>query len=199
MKTALKRLLPGQATARRRVAAQVPRVLAVAAGAALCVSGCGASIQAIYEGDVRFERCMAMDARAEVAANLRRTCWMEWISFYTYGQTRDRVVHAQLRIQQLQDGRAPRGGLRVDPSPAGTGRDGAGNPSPQPQLGKSSSDLTDGARVQACQHDCHTVHLECLAACDDHRGTSRHASSHANGSCAPGCEAGLRSCHDFCR
>jgi hypothetical protein len=63
--------------------------------------GCGASLQAVYEGDVRFEHCMALDAEPGVKVIIRRACWVEWVAFYTYGQTRDRVAYAQLRAQQL--------------------------------------------------------------------------------------------------
>ena len=66
--------------------------------------GCGASLNAVYEGDVRFEHCMALDAQPEVRPAIRRACWSEGIQCYTYGQTRDRVVHAQLRIRQLAGG-----------------------------------------------------------------------------------------------
>ena len=77
--------------------------LACAAAAASCVGAlsCGASIQALYEGDVRFEHCMALDARPDVKPTIRRTCWEEWVQFYTYGQTRDRIDYARLRESQL--------------------------------------------------------------------------------------------------
>ena len=55
---------------------------------------CGASLQAVYEGDVRFEHCMALDAQPEVKPTIRRTCWEEWRKFYTFGQTRDRTEYA---------------------------------------------------------------------------------------------------------
>jgi hypothetical protein len=62
---------------------------------------CGASIQAVYEGDVRFEHCMALDAQPEIKPTLRRACWDEWRKFYTFGQTRDRIEYASLRDRQL--------------------------------------------------------------------------------------------------
>ena len=65
------------------------------------LSGCGASIQSLYEGDVRFEHCMALDAEPGVKAVFRRACWTEWLTFYTYGQTRDRVTFARKRVKQL--------------------------------------------------------------------------------------------------
>src|SRR5262245_7047565 len=71
---------------------------------ALAISGalsCGTSIQAVYEGDVRFEHCMALDSRPDVKPTLRRACWEEWQKFYTFGQTRDRVEWAHMREKQL--------------------------------------------------------------------------------------------------
>lgn len=64
-------------------------------------SACGASIQAVYEGDVRFEHCMALDSRQDVKPTLRNACWEEWIKFYTFGQTLDRVEYAKRRQKQL--------------------------------------------------------------------------------------------------
>src|SRR5689334_16899264 len=81
-------------------AGRIRHVLAAAIGGAMAVS-CGASIQAVYEGDVRFEHCMALDTRPDVKPTLRRGCWEEWTKFYTFGQTRDRIDYARLRIQQL--------------------------------------------------------------------------------------------------
>ncbi|WP_437295046.1 hypothetical protein [Sorangium sp. So ce426] len=69
--------------------------------AAASVTACGASINAVYEGDVRFEHCMALDSLADVKPTLRRACWDEWLQFCTFGQTRDRVEYATLRARQL--------------------------------------------------------------------------------------------------
>jgi len=84
----------------RRVRGLLAATLAVtvAGGSAL---SCGASIRSVYEGDVRFEHCMALDASADVKPTLRRGCWEEWVSFYTFGQTRDRIDYARARQQQL--------------------------------------------------------------------------------------------------
>lgn len=62
---------------------------------------CGASIQAVYEGDVRFEHCMAIDSSPDVKPALPAACWDEWLKFYTFGQTRDRIEHARTRVKQL--------------------------------------------------------------------------------------------------
>ena len=68
---------------------------------ALLTTGCGANIQAVYEGDVRFEHCMALDLQPEVRAQIQRECWNEWLTHYTYGQTRDRISHASERLDRL--------------------------------------------------------------------------------------------------
>jgi hypothetical protein len=81
----------------RRVAGLV--LAGLVAGAAAV--GCGASIHAVYEGDVRFEHCMALDSRSDVKPTLRGACWGEWLRYYTFGQTRDRVEYARARARQL--------------------------------------------------------------------------------------------------
>ncbi|MEM9692567.1 MAG: hypothetical protein AAGA56_08485 [Myxococcota bacterium] len=72
-------------------------------GAVLLVAGtgCGASMDSVFEGDMRFERCMALDVRPEASKDDRRGCWTEWLAGYSYGQTQDRTRHAQQRITQL--------------------------------------------------------------------------------------------------
>jgi hypothetical protein len=77
------------------------RLLALLGVACAGAVGCGASINAVYEGDVRFEHCMALDSVPNVKPTIRRACWEEWIKFYTFGQTRDRVDYAMLRRTQL--------------------------------------------------------------------------------------------------
>jgi hypothetical protein len=74
---------------------------AFAAASLITALSCGASIRAVYEGDVRFEHCMSLDAYADVKPTLRRACWEEWLKFYTFGQTRDRIDYARQRQQQL--------------------------------------------------------------------------------------------------
>jgi hypothetical protein len=80
---------------------RTPRHLLAALLAAASTLSCGASIRAIYESDVRFEHCMALDASSDVKPTLRRSCWDEWTRFYTFGQTRDRIDYAHLREKQL--------------------------------------------------------------------------------------------------
>jgi hypothetical protein len=68
----------------------------VAAGAAAC----GPSFQAVYEGDVHFEHCYATDQR-NVAPDVKKECWRDWLRGYTYGQSNDRVEYAATRFSQL--------------------------------------------------------------------------------------------------
>jgi hypothetical protein len=114
------------------------------------VTACGASIQAVYEGDVRFEHCMALDSRPDTKPTLLSACWEEWVKFYTFGQTRDRVEYAKLRQKQLstssdfdegewaaQNTRAavPEPTSVLEPPPMTLASDGGGAPPPPEDAG----------------------------------------------------------------
>jgi hypothetical protein len=106
----------GQLVARPGLAASLPALLSCILVACAPLA-CGASIQSVYESNVRFEHCMALDAEPGVKAAIRRACWTEWLTFYTYGQTRDRVIHAQRRSQQLGVSGGPAAGGPVSGGP----------------------------------------------------------------------------------
>jgi len=76
-------------------------MVVISLSAGLVTTACGANMQAVYEGDVRFEHCMALDLQPDVRTELRRECWSEWLDHYTYGQTRDRISHAAARRGQF--------------------------------------------------------------------------------------------------
>jgi hypothetical protein len=79
------------------------RTAAIVGAAALALlTACGASVSAVYEGDVRFERCMSLDWAPNVDPVLRRGCWEEWERYYTLGQNRDRIEYARAQLQKLQ-------------------------------------------------------------------------------------------------
>jgi hypothetical protein len=61
------------------------------------LASCGPSFQAIYEGDLRFEHCYAVDESASVPLQQKEECWRDWTKNYTYGQTRDRIEYAVSR------------------------------------------------------------------------------------------------------
>ena len=167
-----------------RAARMVRRLVAAVFAGALAAGGalsCGASIRSVYEGDVRFEHCMALDARADVKPVVRRSCWEEWVSFYTFGQTRDRIDYAHAREQQLDhasnvdegDAHAPKlaaiAAVAPDPTSA---------IAPPPSMAVTAdAGAPDGAA---------------------HEGEGdEHTTAHAR--CAAGCQQGLEACHQGCK
>jgi hypothetical protein len=75
--------------------------IVVGAGAAAAAAvACGPSFQAVYEGDVRFEHCYALD-QGPASPDVKKDCWRSWLHDDTYGQSRDRVEYAGLRFSEL--------------------------------------------------------------------------------------------------
>ncbi len=58
---------------------------------------CGPSFQAVYDGNVRFEHCYALEENPQTAMPEKAACWQDWSKNYTFGQTRDRVHYATSR------------------------------------------------------------------------------------------------------
>ncbi len=58
----------------------------------------------IYEGNVRFEHCYRLDLDPSIAPSHRRACWQDWLARHTYGQSSDRLTHAQQRQEALNRG-----------------------------------------------------------------------------------------------
>jgi hypothetical protein len=54
----------------------------------------------VYECDVRFEHCYALDQSA-VQPDAKKDCWRDWLHGYTYGQSRDRIEFAATRFSEL--------------------------------------------------------------------------------------------------
>lgn len=73
----------------------------VAAPAILFFAGCGPSYQTLYEGDAHFERCYALDERADVGIDPKSGCWSDYVEHHAYGQTRDRIRYAGMRARAL--------------------------------------------------------------------------------------------------
>lgn len=69
-----------------------------AAGAA-----CSPSYQAVYEGNVRFEHCYALEENPQKTMPEKARCWRDWSERYTFGQTRDRVQYAISRYVALSE------------------------------------------------------------------------------------------------
>lgn len=70
-------------------------------GLAAAALHCGPSFQAVYEGDVQFEHCYALDETTNTAMKDKAECWRDWLAHYTYGMTRDRVEYAVTRHYAL--------------------------------------------------------------------------------------------------
>jgi hypothetical protein len=74
--------------------------LIVALVGAFGAVSCGPSFQAVYECDVRFEHCYALD-QGSAPVELKKQCWREWLHGYTYGQSGDRIEYAAARFSEL--------------------------------------------------------------------------------------------------
>jgi hypothetical protein len=66
-----------------------------------CLSACGPSFHAIYEGNARFEHCYALEENPQASMTGKAACWRDWSERYTYGQTRDRIHYATARYVAL--------------------------------------------------------------------------------------------------
>jgi hypothetical protein len=81
-------------------------LLALALFAGLVTTGlggataCGPSFQAVYECDVGFEHCYALE-EGTASTDAMKECWRGWLHSYTYGQPRDRVEYAATRLSEL--------------------------------------------------------------------------------------------------
>jgi hypothetical protein len=149
--------------------------------------GCGASTRAVYEGDVRFEHCMALDAQPTIKPSIRRQCWLEWIAHYTYGQTRDRVVHAQLRISELGDRSdfvlyEPKA-KAANPPPPLAAPEPTSALAPPPMMASGSETAPPSRDV--CAGECRSLHEECTAECTTFK-------------CRRACSADFRACLRRC-
>jgi hypothetical protein len=145
---------------------------------------CGPSFQAVYECDVRFEHCYALD-EGPASPDAKKECWASWLHGYTYGQPSDRVEYAGTRFSQLslgptlpneesREARPPRHPLTVAPLPTSAF-------APPPKLAASATvvaasplhppgpELASRAPAQDCSDACSQRWTACREGCD---GTS---------------------------
>lgn len=154
-------------------------------------SACGAGLGAVYEGDVRFEHCMALDQNPNTKPMVRRACWDEWTKFYAFGQTRDRIDYAKLRVRQLSGSsnfdegdlgfeRQPKGAVPeptsvLAPPPmtlsqvqdAGSGSS-PDNPGDDEDAGAADADTRALPPGTECTDACASTWKACLRACATH-------------------------------
>lgn len=174
-------------------------VLAVLIGGSAL--SCGASIRSVYEGDVRFEHCMALDARPDVKPAQRRACWDEWASFYTFGQTRDRIDYARGREQQLtgdvDDADASGPKVAALTAPPATAPDPTSAIAPPPMMLAAADAGAPDAGIHAEETDERTAaHARCLGDCQQGAGTCRLGCK--GPACERACSARLLRCSARC-
>jgi hypothetical protein len=173
--------------------------LLIAAACAAGAAACGASINAVYEGDVRFEHCMALEQIPDGKPTTQKSCWDEWVKYYTYGQTRDRVSYARMRQKQLStesdfsdpSWSPPPEAQRVVPEPTSV-------LAPPPMLiadaGASSDAAADaGAASQPAPEP---PAAACASRCGDAWSTCGKACT--NSACEKQCERKYRGCMKKC-
>ncbi len=170
------------------------RHLAAATFIVASIASCGASIRAVYEGDVRFEHCMALDARPDVKPTIRRTCWDEWVSFYTFGQTRDRIDYAHLRAKQLG---AASNFEEADPpsTPAAVAPDPTSAIAPPPMMVASDAGAPDASAADEADERA-VAHARCTSACQ--QGLDACQRGCKGPACEKACAARLGRCTARC-
>lgn len=168
---------------------------------AVTVAGCGPSFQAVYECDVRFEHCYAVDLGGG-SVDAKKDCWREWLHDYTYGQSSDRVEYAATRFSELSldptlptldtGSRPKRARSAAAPMPTSAF-------APPPNLAESSKAASDppppaaepvaavaGARApgEECTAQCTQSWTSCRQGCKD---GACNGCDHAYRACVPAC------------
>jgi hypothetical protein len=163
------------------------RTIVLAFAAVAAASGCGPSVQSIYEGSVRFEHCYRLDLEQDVATTHRQACWTTWLDRYTYGQSRDRLEYARRRVRAFATGDVDRPVLRVgqtqaedtrqfylvvpaptsvhaSPPPIATRTHVIDEPAPTTPAGGVTSEKA--APAEDCATACRSAFSSCNQACD---------------------------------
>jgi hypothetical protein len=168
------------------------KALGALAFCAPVAAACGPSFQAVYECDVHFEHCYAVDM-SEVPSDAKRQCWREWLAGYTYGQARDRVEHAKTRVAELApDALASSvdAGVGVAATVAAPTPTSAFAPPPGVSddrgISREGTTADAGGAVPgaACSDACSTRLKACRSNCN---GASCAACDHAYRTCMPPC------------
>jgi hypothetical protein len=160
-------------------------------------AGCGPSFQATYECDVRFEHCYALDETV-ASADVKRQCWHEWLSSYTFGQSRDRIEFATSRVQSFQN---PPGSPDDDPPPAPTRAVAAPLPTnafaPPPPVASAETMAvaSSSAPAMARPPPARAPGAECAERCEQ-RWTACHET--CRGATCPHCDRTYRACLPVC-
>ena len=174
----------------------IPVALALPLSAVGWVSGCGPSVQSIYEGTVRFEHCYRLDLDVDISASHRLACWREWLRVYTYGQVRDRIEYARQRIAALEEGDKSRPTLNVmagrrpeerswylsepaptsahaPPPPMWKPESPSGGPPPPPPASAEAKPKPAEAPRDGCTAECRNEYSTCNEACAGDAGAEK--------------------------
>lgn len=173
-------------------------------------TACGPSFQAVYECDVRFEHCYALDW-SSAPPDTMKECWRGWLHGYTYGQSRDRVEFAATRLSELSldptlpsvdtpstvrrrhdlEAPLPTSAFVAPPNVADGHGDGAASSQPSSAVAGSTPPRVVAASAPVPQ----APGEQCTGACADRWNGCRKAC--ADGACDT-CDRGYRSCVPGC-
>ena len=174
-------------------------------------SACGAGLGAVYEGDVRFEHCMALDQNPNTKPTVRRACWDEWTKFYAFGQTRDRIEFARLRVRQLSgSSNFDEGDLGFERQPKGAVPEPTSVLAPPPMTlsqdkdagasssssGETSPDAPDAPDAQSPSENALPPGAECTETCGSTWKLCQRAC--ATPGCSNACDAQYKRCAKKC-
>jgi hypothetical protein len=174
----------------------IPLAFAALAALALGVAGlaCGPSYQALYEGDVRFEHCYAIEESSSISMNAKRDCWRGWVLHYTYGQTRDRVEYASARYRALTRAhQAPTDEAMMEAAPGEVRISNIAAPAPTSAFAPPPKTLEEGADGGEAGEDASTLPTSYV---DTKRVvvTEENAPAPPASSCVTGCDASWNRC-----
>lgn len=164
----------------------------------LLATGCGPSFQIVYESDVHFEHCYALDQSTAPTAS-KSGCWKAWLRAYTYGQPRDRVDYASARLAALSpdESRSDRkvaASSALPPTPAVDAPVPTNAFAPPPNIASATATTEAGAATASVALP-RTPGVECVDACANVWTTCR--SGCKGPGCVP-CDQAYRTCMRAC-
>jgi hypothetical protein len=166
----------------------------------------------VYEGDVRFEHCYALD-QTQAPTEAKKDCWRDWLHVYTYGQSSDRIEFAAARFSELSldpttlpsvdpgtRPKRPRNVAAPLPTnafapPPNVAGDGAEKGSGGPAQAVSAAAVVPAPPTGRVQVGARAPGEECTAACADRWSACRKGCS---GPACDACDQSYRACVPAC-
>ena len=164
----------------------------------LVAAGCGPSFQVVYESDVHFEHCYALD-QSEAPIGSKRDCWKAWLHAYTFGEPRDRVDYASSRFSALSPDEPPSSRMVASsaaraPTPAVDAPVPTNAFAPPPNIANAVATVDSGAGPPVASLP-RTPGVDCVDACASTWTACRTGCKAAG--CAP-CDQAYRTCVPAC-